>query len=84
MKKQIAKTISILSLFVILSVGASRVSAAGGCAVCKPVVQSVAAAQTAHAAPVQVTSPVAKQPDGSPQFIALLWLPLARFFASLL
>ena len=43
MKKQIAKTISILSLFVMLSVGASNVSAFP-CARCKPPVQYAASA----------------------------------------
>jgi hypothetical protein len=36
MKKQIAKTISILSLFIMLSVGASNVSAFPTCPGCKP------------------------------------------------
>ena len=40
MKKHIAKTISILSLFVMLSVGAVNVSAGGGCVTCKPTAQS--------------------------------------------
>ena len=45
MKKQIAKTISILSLFVMLSAGGGNFSAfAGGCRTCKPLVQYAASA----------------------------------------
>ena len=87
MKKQTAKTIITLSLFVTLLVSASHVSAFPVCTrLCKPAVQSAAAAPapTVNSVPVQVVSSVVRQPDDSLQFIALLWLPMARFFASLL
>ncbi len=87
MKKQIAKTISILSLFVVLSVSASNVSAFPKCPTgCQPAVRYVASApaQTANLATVQAASSVAEQPDGLSQLIALFWLPVAGFFASLL
>lgn len=79
MKKQAARTITILSLFLALSVSASHVSAfAGGCAACKPAVHYAAAV------PMQVVSSVSRQSDSPPQIIALLWLPLVEFFASVL
>ena len=85
MKKQVARTITTLSLFVVLSVGASHVSAFPRCAgLCRPAVRYAAAApaQNAHAVPVQDTLAV-NAPSagiGSLDF----WAELAMFFARLI
>jgi len=94
MKKHIAKTITILSLFVTLSVSASNVSAGGGCSTCNPHAQyavsgaaqttSSASAQDAGPGPTQDSTAADAQPVGDASSIALLWTRLAVFFASLL
>jgi hypothetical protein len=48
MKKHLAKTISVLSLFIILSVSAGN-SLAGSCNTCKPTIQTSAAAAKQNA-----------------------------------
>ena len=94
MKKQVAKTITTLSLFIALSVSASNVFAfPGGCGTCKPSVSYAATApgQTANLAAVQNVSPVLGQDTAFAQtqsesavgFVALFWTRLAVFFASL-
>ena len=93
MKKQIAKTISILSLFVVLSVSASNVSAFPRCpGMCQPAVRYAASApaQTANSATVQIASPapaqdtmaVDAQSAGAGSFV--FWAQLALLFAHLL
>jgi hypothetical protein len=86
MKKQIAKTISILSLFVMLSAGAVNVSASS-CSSCRHHYNVSATAPTAIPAPVQdpggqETLPIA-QPENSLSFASFL-APWALTFLSLL
>jgi len=93
MKKQVAKTITTLSLFMALSVSASNVPAfPGGCGTCKPSggFAATAPAQTANPAAVQNAGPVLwqhtlaqTQSESSVGFVALFWTRLAVFFASL-
>ena len=82
MRKHIAKTISILSLFIALTVGASNVFAFP-CNHCMPSLQYAksAPAQAAGQATAQETESVA-QPESSVGFITLLWMRLEVFFAS--
>ena len=77
MKKHIGKTVSILSLFVMLSVCASNVSAGGGCSTCNPRAQYVVSASA------QDTTAAVARPAGDDSFIALFWTRLAVFFAPL-
>jgi len=95
MKKHIAKTISILSLFVMLSVAASNVSAFGTCGTCNSrsaryaatapaQIANLTPAQDASPAPAQDTTAVDAQPVGDVSSIALFWARLAVFFAFLL
>ena len=97
MKKQVAKTISILSLFVVLSVGATSVSAfpcpGGGCGT--PVQYAVSAsvqttspadaqsAQDVSSAPTQDTTATYAQTAGDVSFVTLFWVELATFFTQL-
>ena len=90
MKKQVAKTISILSLFITLSVSASNVSASGsGCPSCTHQgpwghYTMSGPAQTPSSASVlsvQDTTAVDSQPVEDVSFIALFWTRLVVFFA---
>jgi hypothetical protein len=85
MKKQVAITISILSLFVMLSVSASNVSAFPGCPSCKPLIQyaPTASARIFRPAPAQDTTAADAQPVGGVSFDALFWVQLAMFYAQL-
>ena len=95
MKKQVTKTISILSLFVMLSVSASNVSAFGTCSTCNSrsvryattapaQIPNLAPAQDGSPAPAQDTTAVDTQPAGDVSSIALLWVQLATLFAQVL
>jgi len=97
MKKQIAKTITILSLFVALSVGAFNVSAFGVCGHCKPQGQyavsasaqttglaSSQSAQYASQEPAQDATAEDAQPLGDVSSIDFFWTRLVMFFAVLL
>jgi len=95
MKKHIATTISTLSLFVALSLGAFNVSAFGTCGGCNPrsvryaatapaQIANVAPAQDASPRPAQDTTIVDAQPTGDVGFVALFWVQWATFFAQLL
>jgi hypothetical protein len=86
MKKQIAKTISILSLFVMLSAGAVNVSASS-CSSCRHHFAVSASAPNAIEAPVQDPGgqeplPIA-QPENSFGFVSFL-TPWALTFLSFL
>ena len=92
MKKQAARTITTLSLFIALSVNASNVFAfPSNCTrSCQPPVQYAASTpvQTANATPAPATAPDATlteaQPESSAGLIALFWAPLVTIFASLI
>ena len=90
MKKQAARTITTLSLFIALSVGASNVSAFPICSTCKPSVRyaATAPAQTTNATPVPATAPNAAlteaQSESSVGSLALFWARLVTIFASLI
>ena len=50
MKKQLAKTISVLSLFLILSISAGNsLAGGGGCSTCKPTIQTSSSSATQKA-----------------------------------
>ena len=85
MKKHIAKTISILSLFVTLAVSANNVQG-GTCSTCNSRSARYAAtapAQIANLTPAQDTTVIDAQPVGDVSSIALFWMRLAVFFAPL-
>ena len=90
MKKQTARTITTLSLFIALSVGAGNVFAfPTNCGrSCQPPVQYAASTpvQTANSTPAQTTGPDAAlteaQPESSDGFIALFLARLVTIFAS--
>ncbi len=96
MKKNTAKTISILSLVVMLSVSTSNVFAVcGHCrqgqvqyaasAAAQPKASATEqSAQGADPAPTQDAIAVDAQPVLDVSFVALLWKPLATFVAELL
>ena len=94
MKKQTARTIATLSLFVTLLVSASHVSAFPVChGYCKPAVQSAAAApaptvnsvaaQVAGRAPAQDTVLTDVPTMNSTGSIALFWTRMVTLFVSL-
>jgi len=89
MKKQAARTITTLSLFIALSVSASNVFAFPTCGSCRPSVRYAASAPVqTNSTPVQAPAPNAApteaQPESSDGFIALFWARLLMIFASLI
>ena len=90
MKKQAARTITILSLFIALSVSASKVSAFPNCSGCKPPVQYAASVPAQTIDPTFVKSPAPREPltdaqrQTSDGYFALFWARLLTIFASII
>ena len=80
MKKQAARTITTLSLFIALSVGASNVFAFPTCTGCKPLVLYAASApvQTTNSTPAPATAANAPTDTQSESSVGSLTLFLAR------
>jgi len=88
MKKEAARTITTLSLFIALSVGASSIFAFPTCTGCKPPVQYAALAPVqTNSTPVQAPAPNAALTDAQSEStagsLALFWARLVTIFVSL-
>ena len=89
MKKQAARTMTILGLFIALSGSASKLSAFPTCPTCKPPVQYAASVTVQTIDPTIVKSPAPRealtdaQPESSDVFIAFFWARLLTNLASL-